>query len=118
MKRLFAIIPWGLAVLFLALWLGLILDRNLGYYYDEQGYTQMSINEIALENYITSRRGFETDLDAFESLQLIDADQYNGKYEPWTNTKLGLIRFDESGFITDICQLPAHTGDQNCPPQL
>lgn len=71
-----------------------------------------------LSSYVQNRRTFSTDLDAFESLNLIHSDQFDGKYDPWISTDLGLVRFDEEGFIVSICRPGGGINRSECPENL
>ena len=71
-----------------------------------------------MTNYVKSRRDFKNDKVAFQELDLILANQYNGKYEPWLITKMGTVRFDAEGFIIAICPPSSGLNNPDCPPQL
>jgi hypothetical protein len=91
---------------------------SVGYNYIEETVRNLSQSEKNLEEYIKNRRGYKTDIEAFETLDMIFEDQKGDKYAPWLVTKLGLVRFDDSGFIEKICFLPSGLNDSDCPPQL
>ena len=71
------------------------------------------------EGFIESRNHQTSDLENFRTLGLISEKQYDGKYLPWLNTELGLVRFNEDGFIVAICEKSAANEDLgDCPDTL
>jgi hypothetical protein len=91
---------------------------TVGWNYIEETIEAQETHISSLHDFTIKRRKFQNDLIAFEKLNLIDENQYDGKYEPWMVTKLGLIKFDDTGFIENICGISSGLNNPNCPPEL
>jgi len=98
-------------------WFVKALD-GVGWNYIEETVNNQEQHISMLHDYVKNRRDTQTDLIALQNLNLINDNQYDGKYAPWIRTKLGLIKLDESGFITKICFTPSGLNNPDCPPQL
>jgi len=112
------VFPWiGMAVLGF-LYLGTYMNLSAADHYSSQTFRDMASHQEVLTDYTKSRRDFENDEMAFQNLGLILANQNDGKYEPWLNTKMGLVKFDAEGFIVAICSPSTGLNNPECPPQL
>ena len=109
-----------IALLLLTAYLAyLLLDLGISSSYLSESYARTSRQMQGLENFITNRDYQASDLENFRALGLMNDQQYNGKYLPWLNTKLGLVRFNDDGFLVAICQTPAFLADMgDCPDTL
>ena len=100
------------------LWLGTYADLAAADHYSAQTIRDLKSQQDQLTRYIKARRSYQNDQVAFEKLDLISSNQYDGKSEPWLHTELGLIKFDASGFIIAICPVASGLNHPDCPPQL
>ena len=114
----FQVFPWiGMFVLGY-LWLGTFANLAAADHYSAQTFRDMKSQQEQLTSYIKSRRNYENDQVAFQKLDLISSDQYDGKYEPWLHTEMGFIKFDANGFIVAVCPVSSGLNHPECPPQL
>ncbi|MEE9347850.1 MAG: hypothetical protein V3U82_06620 [Robiginitomaculum sp.] len=117
LKSVVRIFPWAGMIFFGFLYVK-IFTQGIGSNYLDETFRDMSTQIEQLSDYIKLRREYENDKLAFEELGLISTDDFDGKYDPWINTQLGLIRFDSNGFIVAYCSVTHEYNDPECPPNL
>ena len=110
----------AVALLLLALYLMyLLIDLAITSSYRADSYRHVSKQMQGLEDFIERRDSQVSDLENFRALELIEERQFGGKYLPWLNTDLGLVRFNDGGSIVAICEIPASNDDLgDCPDTL
>ncbi|WP_017930528.1 hypothetical protein [Robiginitomaculum antarcticum] len=116
LKFFFLLLPWFGMIGFAFLYIDVTVDQATAEHYGGQSFDQKTEANRKLEIYVSKRRSYETDKEAFEKLGYIAVEQYDGKYRPWINTELGLVKFDEMGFIEKICEPISLLNDPDCPP--
>jgi len=118
MTKIFKTLPWVGMAIFAFLYFIKTIDLAVVDHYSNDSYGKLAEDHQSLENYVIARKSHSSDLAAFEALELIQDYQYDGKYSPWLNTKIGLVRFDETGFIIQICDSFDLLNSTDCPPNL
>ena len=107
-------------LLFLSLFLAyLVIDIAITNSYTADSFRHVSKQRQGLEEFVEGRDPQASDLENFRALGLVQERQFDGKYLPWLNTELGLIRFNEDGSVLAICETPASQADLgDCPDTL
>ena len=118
LKVTFLILPWLGMAFFAFLYMDQLVTNATTHTYGKQSFDALTDANQKLKKYIYVRRTHKTDENAFKELGLIKSEQYNGKYAPWINTEIGLIKFDQSGFVENICDQTGMLSDPDCPPEL
>ena len=112
------VFPWLGMLLFLGLYLVTLMDQALKDHYSGQTYEEMKTRQKQLVSTVVLSRDFDNHREYFAAEGWLDVDSYGGKYAPWTNTQMGLVRFDENGFINAVCAPELDQNERQCPPQL
>ena len=118
LKVSFLILPWLGMAFFAYLYLGQLMINATTNTYGKQSFDDLNRANQKLKKYISSRRAHATDMTAFDELGFINLEQYDVKYLPWLSTEIGLVKFDDTGFIVNICDATSRLNGPGCPPEL
>ena len=94
------------------------LGAGVGWNYMEESYSRLEAHSTGLEAFLANRDPDMSDLMAFTTLGLINANQFDGKYDPWIDTQLGFILFDGGGKVAKICGPASALNSVDCPENL
>lgn len=115
LKVALTIVPWIGLVLFAYLFIGTQVTLGAADHYSAQTFDALSSHNEKLASYVKARGKFANDKFAFQELGLIYEDQIDGKHEPWILTELGLVKFDNEGFVERICNSAIGISHLDCP---
>ena len=118
LKIALMVFPWaGMIVLIVVHQLALV-----GWSINEKSWDMqrewLENDNARLVEFVKAREIQSNDKAAFERLGWIESYQFDGKYAPWPHTDLGLVMFDEDGFISKICFMRRSIDTTDCPPNF